>query len=134
MRKPSGGEVVRRSVGWVESARPTTPAGGPRRLDPPYATDRRVRESEGRKVRRYQTGLSAGTTSPPHHLTLEVPLMAEVIDTQLVVLGAGPGGYAAAFLAADKGMKVTLIDARDRLGGTCLNVGCIPSKAVLHTA
>jgi dihydrolipoamide dehydrogenase len=60
--------------------------------------------------------------------------MAEVIDTQLVVLGAGPGGYAAAFLAADKGLKVTLIDARERLGGTCLNVGCIPSKAVLHTA
>ena len=60
--------------------------------------------------------------------------MAEVKETDLVVLGGGPGGYAAAFLAADKGMKVTLIDARDRLGGTCLNVGCIPSKALLHTA
>src|SRR5262245_13357171 len=60
--------------------------------------------------------------------------MADTIDTQLVVLGAGPGGYAAAFLAADKGLKVTLIDARERLGGTCLNVGCIPSKALLHTA
>jgi dihydrolipoamide dehydrogenase len=60
--------------------------------------------------------------------------MAEVIDTQLVVLGAGPGGYAAAFLAADKGMKVTLIDAAERPGGTCLHVGCIPSKAVLHAA
>src|SRR5258708_38835200 len=60
--------------------------------------------------------------------------MADVKDTDLVVLGAGPGGYAAAFLAADKGMKVTLIDARERLGGVCLNVGCIPSKALLHTA
>ncbi len=60
--------------------------------------------------------------------------MADTKDTDLVVLGAGPGGYAAAFLAADKGMKVTLIDARDRLGGTCLNVGCIPSKALLHVA
>src|SRR5438477_7842818 len=60
--------------------------------------------------------------------------MAEVIDTQLVVLGAGPGGYAAAFLAADRGQKVTLIDARERPGGTCLHVGCIPSKAVLHSA
>src|SRR5579885_3071262 len=60
--------------------------------------------------------------------------MADVIDTQLVVLGAGPGGYPAAFLAADKGMKVTLIDARERPGGTCLHVGCIPSKAVLHAA
>ncbi len=60
--------------------------------------------------------------------------MADVIETQLAVLGAGPGGYPAAFLAADKGMKVTLIDARERPGGTCLHVGCIPSKAVLHAA
>lgn len=60
--------------------------------------------------------------------------MADIIDTQLLVLGAGPGGYAAAFLAADKGMKVTLLDAGERPGGTCLHVGCIPSKAVLHAA
>jgi dihydrolipoamide dehydrogenase len=60
--------------------------------------------------------------------------MADVIDTQVVVLGAGPGGYAAAFLAADKGLQVTLIDAATRPGGTCLHVGCIPSKAVLHAA
>jgi dihydrolipoamide dehydrogenase len=60
--------------------------------------------------------------------------MAETIDTQLVVLGAGPGGYAAAFLAADKGLKVTLVDAHERPGGTCLWVGCIPSKACLHVA
>src|SRR5436305_6348945 len=60
--------------------------------------------------------------------------MSEVTDSQLVVLGAGPGGYAAAFLAADRGLKVTLIDAGERPGGTCLHVGCIPSKAVLHAA
>jgi dihydrolipoamide dehydrogenase len=60
--------------------------------------------------------------------------MADVTETQLVVLGAGPGGYAAAFLAADRGQKVTLIDAGERPGGTCLHVGCIPSKAVLHAA
>jgi dihydrolipoamide dehydrogenase len=60
--------------------------------------------------------------------------MAETKECQLVVLGAGPGGYAAAFLAADKGLKVTLIDAAERPGGTCLFVGCIPSKALLHTA
>src|SRR5215469_18090360 len=60
--------------------------------------------------------------------------MPDVIDTQLVVLGAGPGGYPAAFLAADHGFKVTLIEARERPGGTCLHVGCIPSKAVLHAA
>src|SRR5215212_5284899 len=60
--------------------------------------------------------------------------MPEVIETQVVVLGGGPGGYAAAFHAADKGKKVILIDARERPGGTCLHVGCIPSKALLHAA
>jgi dihydrolipoamide dehydrogenase len=60
--------------------------------------------------------------------------MPDVSETQVVVLGAGPGGYAAAFLAADKGLQVTLIDAGARPGGTCLHVGCIPSKAVLHAA
>ncbi|MFO0927242.1 MAG: dihydrolipoyl dehydrogenase [Gemmataceae bacterium] len=60
--------------------------------------------------------------------------MAVTEETQLVVLGGGPGGYAAAFLAADRGIKVTLIEARERPGGTCLHVGCIPSKAVLHAA
>ena len=60
--------------------------------------------------------------------------MPEVKDTDLVVLGGGPGGYPAAFLAADRGLKVTLIDAGERLGGVCLNVGCIPSKALLHVA
>jgi len=56
------------------------------------------------------------------------------METELVVLGAGPGGYAAAFLAADKGMQVTLIDAREKPGGVCLHCGCIPSKALLHAA
>jgi len=56
------------------------------------------------------------------------------MDTQLVVVGAGPGGYAAAFLAADLGMQVTLVDAGPRLGGVCLLRGCIPSKALLHVA
>jgi dihydrolipoamide dehydrogenase len=60
--------------------------------------------------------------------------MADVREHELVVLGGGPGGYAAAFLAADKGLAVTLVDEADRLGGTCLRVGCIPSKALLHTA
>jgi dihydrolipoamide dehydrogenase len=56
------------------------------------------------------------------------------MHTQLAVLGGGPGGYAAAFLAADEGMEVTLIEADSRLGGTCLLRGCIPSKALLHVA
>jgi dihydrolipoamide dehydrogenase len=52
----------------------------------------------------------------------------------LVVLGAGPGGYAAAFYAADQGYKVTLLDSSEKLGGVCLHRGCIPSKALLHIA
>ena len=56
------------------------------------------------------------------------------MSTEIVVLGAGPGGYAAAFYAADRGKKVTLVEQNPRLGGICLNVGCIPSKALLHAA
>jgi dihydrolipoamide dehydrogenase len=55
-------------------------------------------------------------------------------STQLLVLGAGPGGYTAAFRAADLGLQVTLIERWATLGGVCLNVGCIPSKALLHAA
>src|SRR3989344_548808 len=54
------------------------------------------------------------------------------IETEIVVVGAGPGGYAAAFYAADKGKKVILVEQDKRLGGVCLNRGCIPSKAYLH--
>ena len=56
------------------------------------------------------------------------------MHSQVVVLGGGPGGYAAAFLAADLGLEVTLVEADPRLGGTCLLRGCIPSKALLHVA
>lgn len=55
-------------------------------------------------------------------------------DCDLVVIGAGPGGYSAAFRAADLGLKVILVERYAALGGVCLNVGCIPSKALLHAA
>ena len=60
--------------------------------------------------------------------------MSTSIQTQLVVLGSGPGGYTAAFRAADLDQKVVLIERYENLGGVCLNVGCIPSKALLHSA
>jgi dihydrolipoamide dehydrogenase len=60
--------------------------------------------------------------------------MSNEIKTQVVVLGAGPGGYSAAFRAADLGLDVVLVESRQTLGGVCLNVGCIPSKALLHVA
>src|SRR5882762_978069 len=56
------------------------------------------------------------------------------IKTEIVIIGAGPGGYAAAFYAADLGRKVILVERDKRLGGVCLNRGCIPSKALLHAA
>ena len=60
--------------------------------------------------------------------------MSNEIKTQVVVLGSGPGGYSAAFRAADLGLDVVLVEKYDSLGGVCLNVGCIPSKALLHVA
>src|SRR5947207_5775848 len=56
------------------------------------------------------------------------------LDCDVVVIGAGPGGYSAAFRAADLGLKTILVERYPTLGGVCLNVGCIPSKALLHTA
>jgi len=58
----------------------------------------------------------------------------ETIETDIVVVGAGPGGYAAAFYAADLGKKVILVERESRLGGVCMNRGCIPSKALLNAA
>ncbi len=62
------------------------------------------------------------------------PEPAADTSAQLLVIGAGPGGYTAAFRAADLGLPVTLVDRWPQLGGVCLNVGCIPSKALLHAA
>jgi len=55
-------------------------------------------------------------------------------ECEMLVLGAGPGGYSAAFRSADLGMSTVLVERYSTLGGVCLNVGCIPSKALLHTA
>ncbi len=56
------------------------------------------------------------------------------LQAEVVVLGSGPGGYTAAFRAADLGKKVILVERYENIGGVCLNVGCIPSKALLHAA
>src|SRR3990167_5632590 len=60
--------------------------------------------------------------------------MSNALHAEVVVLGSGPGGYSAAFRAADLGKKVILIERYAVIGGVCLNVGCIPSKALLHVA
>ena len=75
--------------------------------------------------------------SPPEITSQAVAKKSNVLsthETEVVVLGSGPGGYTAAFRAADLGKKVILIERYGTLGGVCLNVGCIPSKALLHTA
>lgn len=81
------------------------------------------------------------SASPPDHTAdeskSEIPLTPAGSDDSIVdvvVIGAGPGGYTAAFRAADLGLSVVLIERYPTLGGVCLNVGCIPSKALLHTA
>ncbi len=60
--------------------------------------------------------------------------MSKEIKAQVVVLGAGPAGYSAAFRCADLGLETVLVERYNTLGGVCLNVGCIPSKALLHVA
>ena len=73
----------------------------------------------------------AGTSPAPTKDPTALPPSA---DTEILILGGGPGGYTAAFRAADLGKKVTLVERYPALGGVCLNVGCIPSKALLHVA
>lgn len=73
-------------------------------------------------------------TGVPTPAPAAAPASSSDINTQVVVLGSGPGGYTAAFRAADLGKQVVLIERYSTLGGVCLNVGCIPSKALLHTA
>jgi dihydrolipoamide dehydrogenase len=76
---------------------------------------------------------TAETTKPAPAATPASQSTAD-ITCQMLVLGAGPGGYTAAFRAADLGMDVVLVERYAKLGGVCLNVGCIPSKALLHAA
>jgi dihydrolipoamide dehydrogenase len=83
-----------------------------------------------------QAQAASKATSPPApgRAPSAVSQPAGDFDCDVLVLGAGPGGYSAAFRAADLGMKVMLVERYATLGGVCLNVGCIPSKALLHVA
>jgi len=91
------------------------------------------------EARQSQSQAGARGTSPPARATAPSSTDAKATSQpsfgpRLVVLGAGPGGYTAAFRAADLGLQVTLVERWPTLGGVCLNVGCIPSKALLHAA
>ncbi len=98
--------------------------------------------SEGALILLLQTG-EAPVEAPRPPAPAETPPAAEPrpsapatgdIHAEMLVLGSGPGGYTAAFRAADLGLKTVLVERYPRLGGVCLNVGCIPSKALLHAA
>lgn len=91
-------------------------------------------KSEAPKTETPTEPIKEQTPTPATTPKAATPTGNNNIDTQLVVLGSGPGGYTAAFRAADLGLKVVLIERYSSLGGVCLNVGCIPSKALLHTA
>ena len=78
--------------------------------------------------------VSSATKTTPTPATASTYSGAVDLDCDLVVLGGGPGGYSAAFRAADLGLKVIVVERYPTLGGVCLNVGCIPSKALLHVA
>ena len=100
--------------------------------------------SEGDKLialRSADAAPAAAAARPPAQTAASTPTAAPAassargaVHAQLVVLGSGPGGYTAAFRAADLGLEVVVIEKYATLGGVCLNVGCIPSKALLHAA
>jgi dihydrolipoamide dehydrogenase len=99
--------------------------------------------SEGSLILTLATGATAAKGAPAAPAPAAAPAVAPAaasfgggvdIECEMVVLGAGPGGYSAAFRSADLGMKTVLVERYSTLGGVCLNVGCIPSKALLHIA
>jgi dihydrolipoamide dehydrogenase len=99
---------------------------------------------QGERCRRCcGTGTNFGKSRTGGRSSLRRPVAAPVagshaggadIECEMLVLGAGPGGYSAAFRSADLGMKTVIVERYATLGGVCLNVGCIPSKALLHVA
>ncbi len=86
------------------------------------------------KTETKETAKKETPSQAPSETIAKKPDVTSTHETEVLVLGSGPGGYTAAFRAADLGKKVVLIERYSTLGGVCLNVGCIPSKALLHTA
>jgi dihydrolipoamide dehydrogenase len=97
--------------------------------------------SEGSLILTLETGMTVAAAAQQPRPATRAPIPAAArhdggadIECDMLVLGAGPGGYSAAFRSADLGMNTVLVERYPTLGGVCLNVGCIPSKALLHTA
>ncbi len=118
---------VQASAGETSSASTDAGAGAP-------AAPAEVKKTDEKSAEPKAAPAVSAAPSPAPTAQSIVQTTAAVPSGPLVVLGAGPGGYSAAFRAADLGMEVILIERYPTLGGVCLNVGCIPSKALLHTA
>ncbi|MGE0582245.1 MAG: dihydrolipoyl dehydrogenase [Steroidobacteraceae bacterium] len=116
----SAGSIIARLDTGAAAVAPKPAADGRRASDRTDAPPPAAEESLKTKVLLQLSGLPEDAEADRH--------------AQLLVLGAGPGGYTAAFRAADLGLAVTLVERWPMLGGVCLNVGCIPSKALLHAA
>ncbi|NDE24303.1 MAG: FAD-dependent oxidoreductase, partial [Betaproteobacteria bacterium] len=117
--KVKEGSVVLVLEGEASSAAASAPAAAPSQASAPVA--------------------AKATPAPAAPVVASIPNASSYsgtvdIECDLLVLGAGPGGYSAAFRAADLGLKVVIVERYATLGGVCLNVGCIPSKALLHVA
>jgi dihydrolipoamide dehydrogenase len=121
------GGLIARVEGEAPSAKPA--AAAPAKS--PVAPAAKAAPAAAIQAAAPRASAPAPAPKPSRPLKPDVPHDRE---TQLLVLGAGPGGYTAAFRAADLGLKVTLVERWPMLGGVCLNVGCIPSKALLHAA
>ncbi|OGA62671.1 MAG: dihydrolipoyl dehydrogenase [Betaproteobacteria bacterium RIFCSPLOWO2_12_FULL_65_14] len=93
-----------------------------------------ILESEEKKQAVEQESQTTTPPAAPSPLVRGAKTGTADLECDVVVLGAGPGGYSAAFRAADLGLRTVLVERYPTLGGVCLNVGCIPSKALLHTA
>ncbi len=103
----------------------------------PEAVEESTEESSAppEQASREETGEQPAAPAPPPSTSATATRSSAVdIEAEVVVVGSGPGGYTAAFRAADLGRKVVLVERHSSLGGVCLNVGCIPSKALLHAA
>jgi dihydrolipoamide dehydrogenase len=115
---------------------PSTP--GPRQAEPfggePYVSTVPIKPLTAEDLAREAAALKSQAAQAVPAPAPHEPAAAPAYDFDVVVIGAGPGGYTAAFRAADLGLKVALIERWPTLGGVCLNVGCIPSKALLHAA
>jgi dihydrolipoamide dehydrogenase len=123
------GGLIARVEGEAPAAKPVAAASA--KAPAPAAPAAKAAPAAAIQAAAPRAGAPVPAPKPSRPLKPDVPHDRE---TQLLVLGSGPGGYTAAFRAADLGLKVTLVERWPMLGGVCLNVGCIPSKALLHAA